>query len=127
MKLASIFNIVADAQDVLDLFEGVTNVDQLRGRLRRLNQIEADDLLTCLEGLRISVAAALSDTLEMNPDLEEPSDLGDASDHFKESSTLDSEPSSFNDLMETLSAAADAPSSIPEENQNPEPPAPAEK
>lgn len=72
MKLGSLFNLVTDAQDVLDLFEGVENVDQLHGRLRRINQIEADDLLTCLASLQVSIAKALDDTLEMNPDLDEP-------------------------------------------------------
>ena len=72
MKISSLFNLVTDADDVLDLFDGVNNVDQLRGRLRRLSQIEADDLLTCLEGLRTSITAALEDTLEMHPDLDVP-------------------------------------------------------
>jgi hypothetical protein len=74
MKVSSLFNIITDAQDLLDLFDGVTNVDQLRGRLRRLSQIEADDLLTCLDGLQTSVSAALNDTLEISPDLEDPED-----------------------------------------------------
>jgi hypothetical protein len=74
MKVSSLFNIITDAQDLLDLFDGVTNADQLRGRLRRLSQIEADDLLTCLDGLQTSVSAALNDTLEISPDLEDPED-----------------------------------------------------
>jgi hypothetical protein len=74
MKLSVIFNLVTDGQDVLDLFHGVNNVDQLRGRLRRLSQIEADDLLTCLDGLRTSISATLNATLEMNADIGDPED-----------------------------------------------------
>jgi hypothetical protein len=74
MKLSSLFNVITDAQDLLDLFDGVTSVDQLRGRLRRVSQLEAEDLLTCLEGLLSSVAAALNDTLEVSPDLGETED-----------------------------------------------------
>ena len=72
MKLSSLFNLVTDAQDVLDLFEGVKNTDQLRGRLRRVSNIEAEDLLTCLHSLQSSIARALDDTLYMNPDLDDP-------------------------------------------------------
>jgi hypothetical protein len=62
MKLSSILNLVMAGQDVLDLFEDVDNVAQLRGRLRRLDQLEADDLLTCLEGLRPPPSRAPSAT-----------------------------------------------------------------
>ena len=72
MRLASLFNLVRDAQDVLDMFgERTENVEQLRSRLRRLGQLEAEELLVCLDGLRASVASALDDTLEMSPDLDD--------------------------------------------------------
>jgi hypothetical protein len=90
MKLSSLINLVTDAQDVLDLFDGVTDVNQLRGRLRRINQLEADDLLTCLEGLQTSITAALNDTLEMNPDLDEPTD--ETMDDLTEDTTLPENP-----------------------------------
>jgi hypothetical protein len=111
MKLSSIFNIAVDAQDVLDLFDGVDNVDQLRGRLRRLSQIEADDLLTCLQGLQSSVTAALNDTLEMNADL-------DSSDDELPGKT---------DLLEEKELVNLASDDLPGEDQSPEPPAPVEK
>jgi len=77
MRLASIFNLVQDAQDVLDLFgERTENVEQLRSRLRRLGQLEAEELLVCLDGLRASVASALDDTLEMSPDLDLKEEAG---------------------------------------------------
>jgi hypothetical protein len=77
MRLASIFNLVQDAQDLLDLFgERTENVEQLRSRLRRLGQLEAEDLLVCLDGLRSSVASALEDTLEMSPDLDPREEVG---------------------------------------------------
>jgi hypothetical protein len=72
MRLASLFDLVRDAQDILDLFgERTENVEQLRSRLRRLGQLEAEELLVCLDGLRASVASALDDTLEMSPDLDD--------------------------------------------------------
>ena len=46
-------------------------MEQLRSRLRRLGQLEAEELLVCLDGLRASVASALDDTLEMSPDLDD--------------------------------------------------------
>jgi hypothetical protein len=109
MKLSSLFNIIMDGQDVLDLFEGVTNVDQLRGRMRRLSQIEADDLLACLVGLRTSIAGALNDTLEISADLEDPeSDLDDAALPDGELADLGGE-------------------DLPSEDQSPEPVTPPEK
>jgi hypothetical protein len=110
MKLSSIVNLAVDAQDVLDLFDSVDNVDQLRGRLRRLSQIEADDLLTCLQGLQASVTAALDDTLEMNADLDVPENA------------LEGE--TFLEEKELVSLASD---DLPGEDQSPEPSAPPEK
>lgn len=77
MRLASLFNLVQDAQDLLDLFgERTENVEQLRSRLRRLGQLEAEELLVCLDGLRASVSSALDDTLEMSPDLDPREEVG---------------------------------------------------
>jgi hypothetical protein len=116
MKLSSIFNLVTDGQDVLDLFDGVDNVDQLRGRLRRLSQLEADDLLTCLDGLRTSVAALLRDTLEVSPNLPDLEDLGD---------DLEGAPDIDRDLEDV--AAGDPTAGEGEEDQSTGVPAPAEK
>ena len=109
MRLASLFNLVQDAQDILDLFgnERTENVEQLKSRLRRLGQLEAEELLVCLDSLRTSVASALDDTLEMSPDLDD-----------KDASGLD-EPLSDEEI-ETLS-------SEPEERQNPDVPPSPEK
>jgi hypothetical protein len=115
MKLSSILNLVMAGQDVLDLFEDVDNVAQLRGRLRRLDQLEADDLLTCLEGLRTSIAGTLSDTLETSPDLP---DLGESGDDLADTSDIDRE---LGDL-----AAGDLTGDVGED-QSPRVPAPAEK
>lgn len=106
MRLASLFNLVQDAQDLLDLFgEKTENVEQLRSRLRRLGQLESEELLVCLDGLRASVSSALDDTLEMSPDLDDKDDSG---------------------LDETLSdAEIEDLGSEPEERQNPDvPPSP---
>lgn len=110
MKLSSIFNLVTNGNDVLDLFDGVSNVDQLRGRLRRLSQIEGEDLLDCLEGLRSSIAGLLNDTLEISPDLENTDDLGDSE---SEETPVDRE-------LDELSSEG-------KENQSSESPTPTEK
>jgi len=112
MKLASIFDVVTDAQDILDLFDGIDNVDQLRGRLRRVGQLEAEDFLACLQGLQASIAKALNDTIEMNPD------LGDPDDELTVDEPLLPEEQNLEDLADK---------SPPEEDQNPEPPTQTEK
>ncbi len=99
MKLASLFNLIVDAQDILDFFEGVTNPDQLRSRLARVQRLEAEDFLTCLDGLRSSISSALNDTIEMSPEIESsPDEIS-------------------NDEVENLVSDVDG-----EENQNPESP-----
>jgi len=120
MKLASIFDIIVDAQDVLDLFDNVGDVDQLRGRLRRIGQIEADDLLTCLEGLRASIARAMHDTLELSPDLGEPDVLDDETGDSSKEGTVET----YDDLTSGLGEGEEDQSQVAptgDENKNPSP------
>lgn len=87
MKVRSLFDLVSDASDLLDFFARVESEEQLVSRLERLKRQNTDDLLSSIETLRISVEAALSDTLEMTPsmgdeddfegDLDEEGDLKD--------------------------------------------------
>jgi hypothetical protein len=105
MKVSSLFNIVADGNDVLEFFDRVETVDQLISRLERLKRQGAEELLLCLDGLRSSITKALDDTLEMNS----------AAFEYDE----EEEEPEFGDLDSELA-------SLEEENQNPAENPPAE-
>jgi hypothetical protein len=85
MQIKSLFNLISDAKDLLDLFTGAEDDEQLVSRLERIKrhvidahkQQEPSDLLLCLEGLRNSVGALLEDTLEMSASLDEPESSDD--------------------------------------------------
>jgi hypothetical protein len=79
MKISSLFDLITDANDVLDFFERVESPEQLVSRLERLKRQGATEMFACLEGLRGSVTSALNDTLEMNASLDEPEtdEIGD--------------------------------------------------
>ena len=74
MKISSLFDIITDANDVLDFFDRVETPEQLISRLERLKRQGVEELFACIEGLRASVSSALNDTLEMNASLDDPSD-----------------------------------------------------
>ena len=79
MQIKSLFNLISDGKDLLDLFTGVEDDEQLVSRLERIKrhvidaskQQEPSDLLLCLEGLRNSIGSALDDTLEMSASLDD--------------------------------------------------------
>lgn len=66
MKMSSVFNVITDGKDVLAYFEGVEDKDQLVSRLERLKRADAEEILACIDGLRMSISELLNDTLEMN-------------------------------------------------------------
>ena len=72
MKVSSLFNLISDASDTIDFFEGVESAEQLVSRLERLKHTNTDELLECLDGLRSSTIEALEDTLEMSASRDEP-------------------------------------------------------
>lgn len=74
MKISSLFNLLNDSQDVLDFFDRVESPEQLVSRLDKLKRQGAEELMTCIIGLRSSAVAALSDTLEMNAVLDDEED-----------------------------------------------------
>jgi hypothetical protein len=113
MKMASLFNMITDASDLLDLFDGVDTTDQLISRLDRLKRQGKEEMLACIEGLRSSIAAALDDTLEMNGSIDEPSsDLDDENnlgDLDAELAELDDENANSTDNPAGEDAKKDAP------------------
>jgi hypothetical protein len=71
MKVSSLFNIITDGSDLLDLFTHVDSPEQLVSRLERLKRQGTEELLSCIEGLRSSIAEALDDTIELSPSLDD--------------------------------------------------------
>ena len=66
MKISSLYNVITDASDVLDYFEGVDSQEQLTSRLERLKHADTRDLLACLDGLRSSISEILDESLEVS-------------------------------------------------------------
>ena len=89
MKISSLFDLITDANDILDFFDRVSSPEQLVSRLERLKRQGAPELYACLEGLRGSVTSALNDTLEMNAALDEPTSDDDIV--FEDALKLDAE------------------------------------
>jgi hypothetical protein len=71
MKFGTLFELVSDAKDLLDLFEGVDNKDQMISRLEKLKRQAPDELLACTVGLHASVNAAMNESIDMSPSLDE--------------------------------------------------------
>jgi len=78
MKISSLFDLLTDAKDVLDVFEGVETREQMVSALERLKHQDTELLLDCLTSLSMSVNRALNDTMEMSAVVDdEPDDDGD--------------------------------------------------
>jgi len=80
MKISSLVNLVVDASDSLDFFEKIDTPDQLISRLEMLKRKGTTDLLSCIEGLRSSVAAAVADTIETTGAIDEGNQAGEDDD-----------------------------------------------
>lgn len=74
MKVSSVFNVITDASDLLDLFAKVDNREQMISRLERLKREAPEELLYCIEGLRVAIASLLNDTLEMSAVVDGPNE-----------------------------------------------------
>jgi len=80
MKISSLVNLVVDASDLLDFFEKIDTPDQLISRLELLKRKGTTDLLSCIEGLRGSVSAAVADTIETTGSIDEGDQSGEDDD-----------------------------------------------
>jgi hypothetical protein len=67
MKMRSIFDVVTDSSDVVDFFQDVSTPEQMISRLERIKRApgQAQDLLTCLHALRMSMESFFEDTMEL--------------------------------------------------------------
>ena len=102
MKLGSLFNVLQGNTDLLELFEGVETHDQMVTRLERLKRQAPEELLLCVQGLRVDLRALFDDTLEMGASLDD-----------EDTSELDAE-------LEKLSGPDEnEPEKKPEPEQNP--------
>jgi len=111
VKVSSFFNLIVDGSDLLDFFQKVDTSEQLVSRLERLKREAPDELLSCIIGMRASIATALDDTLEMSAVLDEPDN---------DNPDLDSELASLGDDLDPRE-----PEEIDGEMQNPSEPPPA--
>jgi hypothetical protein len=75
MKIGKLFDLVTDSKDLLDLFSGVETTEQMTSRLERLRKERSEQVLECINGLRISTTALLDDALEMNASLDDDTDV----------------------------------------------------
>jgi spore cortex formation protein SpoVR/YcgB (stage V sporulation) len=114
MKIGNLFDLLTDARDILEFFEECHNREQLVSRLERLKRQGSEELMECIDGLRVSVDRTFEDTLEMSASLDEKEEEEIAGDE-----AVDKE---LEDLVKNL----DAPVTEPNANdQNPEPEVPA--
>jgi hypothetical protein len=114
MKIGNLFDLLTDARDVLEFFEGCHNREQLVSRLERLKRQGSEELMECIDGLRVTLDRTFDDTLEMSASLDEKEEEEIAGDE-----AVDKE---LEDLVKNL----DAPVTEPDANdQNPEPEVPA--
>lgn len=74
MKIGNLFDLLTDARDVLEFFEGCHNREQLVSRLERLKRQGSEELMECIDGLRVSVDRTFEDTLEMSASLDDKDD-----------------------------------------------------
>jgi|SRR5579863_1310167 hypothetical protein len=65
MKLRTLFNLIEDADEISTLFSKVETPEQMVSLLERLKKQGAAELLQSVQSLRLSVQAAMEDTLEL--------------------------------------------------------------
>lgn len=77
MKIGTLFDLLTDTRDILEFFDGCVTKEQLVSRLERLKRQGADDLLSCVDGLRVTLDRTFEDTLEMSASLDDQNELED--------------------------------------------------
>lgn len=121
MKVASLFDLVADSKNILDFFERVETAEQLISRLERLKRQGTTELLDSLAELRTSIDNVLMDTLEMSA-LADGNDFMEGDETDQEDEISDELFASEKDDLDsdlTPEDLADLGISDEEENENP--------
>jgi hypothetical protein len=65
MKMRTLFNLIEDADEIAGLFAKVETPEQMVSLLERLKKQGATEFLDSVQSLRLSLQAAMEDTLEI--------------------------------------------------------------
>jgi hypothetical protein len=65
MKMRTLFNLIEDADEISSLFVKVETPEQMVSLLERLKKQGAAEFLDSVQSLRLSLQAAMEDTLEI--------------------------------------------------------------
>jgi hypothetical protein len=65
MKMRTLFNLLEDADEISSLFAKVDTPEQMVSLLERLKKQGATEFLESVQSLKLSLQAAMEDTLEM--------------------------------------------------------------
>ncbi len=96
MKVRHLFELIQDAKDVADCFEGVETSEQMVSALERLKKRDPEEFMVLIQTLRMSTQQLLDDTFEMSgfdPNDEETEDDVEGEDFNLEGLGLDDEES----------------------------------
>lgn len=92
MKVGNLHDLMSDAADVLDLFDGVATPEQMTSRLERLKKRPAD-VLEDVDSLRASLTTLRDDVLEMSASFDdEDENEGEGVDDDELDDLLDEDP-----------------------------------
>lgn len=105
MKMKSLFNLVEDADAITNIFAKVDTTEQMVSLLERLKKQGATELLEYVQSLRLSLQAAMEDTLELGGPID-----GGEDDNFMNDDTEEDE-----DLLEGLAEEDEIPAAKTEE------------
>lgn len=105
MQVGKLLDLITDTRDILEFFDGVDNRDQLVSRLERLKRQGTDDLYANIEGLRVSLTAMLSDTLEMSATFGAGEDSNEASEQDGEAPEGDLDENELDRQLEEIGSA----------------------
>ena len=70
MRFRSFFDVIGDAKDVVEFFDGVDSVEQMVSKLERIKRRDTEEFLVCVQSLKLSIDAAMDDTFEMGSSVE---------------------------------------------------------
>lgn len=74
MKIGSLFEVIRNANDLVEYFEGADTPEQMVSRLERLKKAAPDELVDDVKSLRDSISKLLDDTMEMGRTVEDTDD-----------------------------------------------------
>jgi hypothetical protein len=106
MKMKNLFNLVEDADAIANVFAKVDTTEQMVSLLERLKKQGATELLEYVQSMRLSLQAAMEDTLEIG---------GSIGGDVEDDNFMDDESSEDEDLLEGLAEEDEIPPAKTEE------------